>query len=87
MLKLASILSFGVSLLHIVSIPIGAAAYRFLGAGEEMAMMTLITGMDRNGTSMMTRKMDFCGFDSGPEERHLPPLANNAAGSWEDTPR
>ena len=37
MLKFASILSFGVSLLHIVAIPIGSAAYRFLGAGEEMA--------------------------------------------------
>ena len=38
MLKLAGILSFGVSLLHIVSIAIGATAYRFLGAGEEMAL-------------------------------------------------
>ena len=37
MLMLAGYLSFGASLLHIVSIFIGAAAYRFLGAGEEMA--------------------------------------------------
>lgn len=37
MLVLAGILSFGVSLLHVVSVFVGAAAYRFLGAGEEMA--------------------------------------------------
>ncbi len=37
-LVLGSILSFAVALLHVVIIFIGAPAYRYFGAGEDMAM-------------------------------------------------
>jgi hypothetical protein len=36
-LKLGGILSFAVALLHVVVIFVGASAYRYFGAGEEMA--------------------------------------------------
>ncbi len=36
-LKLGGILSFAVALLHIVIIFVGASAYRYFGAGEDMA--------------------------------------------------
>jgi hypothetical protein len=36
-LKLGGILSFGVALLHVVIIFVGASAYRYFGAGEDMA--------------------------------------------------
>ncbi len=36
-LKLGGILSFAVALLHVVIIFVGASAYRYFGAGEEMA--------------------------------------------------
>lgn len=37
LLKLGGVLSFAVALLHVVAIFIGAPAYRYFGAGEEMA--------------------------------------------------
>jgi hypothetical protein len=37
LLKLGGVLSFAVALLHVVAIFIGAPAYRYLGAGEDMA--------------------------------------------------
>ena len=37
MLKAAGLISFAIALLHIVIIFIGAPAYRYFGAGEEMA--------------------------------------------------
>ena len=37
LLLVGAILSFAVALLHVVCIPIGAPAYRYLGAGEDMA--------------------------------------------------
>lgn len=36
-LKLGGILSFAVALLHIIIIFVGASAYRYFGAGEDMA--------------------------------------------------
>lgn len=36
-LKLGGVLSFAVALLHVVIIFVGAPAYRYFGAGEEMA--------------------------------------------------
>ncbi len=48
-------------------------------------MMTIITGMHRSGTSMVTRMLNICGLDLGPEERLMPPTAHNAAGYWEDS--
>ena len=38
-LSAGSIMSFGVALLHLVIIFIGADAYRYFGAGEEMALL------------------------------------------------
>lgn len=38
-LKLAGVLSFAIALLHIVIIFIGASAYRYFEAGEEMASL------------------------------------------------
>lgn len=46
-------------------------------------MMTIITGMHRSGTSMVTRMLNICGLDLGPEEGLLPPMADNPAGFWE----
>lgn len=37
LLKLGGVLSFAVALLHVVIIFVGAPAYRYFGAGEEMA--------------------------------------------------
>jgi len=39
-LKLGGILSFAVALLHVVIIFVGAPAYRYFGAGEDMATAT-----------------------------------------------
>lgn len=36
-LKLGGVLSFAVALLHVVIVFVGASAYRYFGAGEEMA--------------------------------------------------
>ena len=33
---------------------------------------------------MVTRMLDICGLDLGPEERLLPPMADNPAGFWEN---
>lgn len=38
-LKLGAMLSFAIALLHLVIIFLGAPAYRYFGAGEEMATM------------------------------------------------
>jgi len=40
LLKLGGVLSFAVALLHLVIIFIGGPAYRYFGAGEEMAQLT-----------------------------------------------
>ena len=39
-LKLGGILSFAVALLHVIIIFVGASAYRYFGAGEDMATAT-----------------------------------------------
>lgn len=47
-------------------------------------MPVIITGMHRSGTSMVTRLLNLCGLDLGPEEQLMPPAPdNNPEGFWE----
>jgi hypothetical protein len=47
-------------------------------------MPLCVTGMHRSGTSMVTRLLNVCGLDLGPERDLLPPAADNPAGFWEN---
>jgi len=47
-------------------------------------MTVFVTGMHRSGTSMVARLLNLCGLYLGPEERILPPKADNPAGFWEN---
>ena len=47
-------------------------------------MTVFVTGMHRSGTSMVTRLLNLCGLSLGPEERIIPPKADNPAGFWEN---
>jgi hypothetical protein len=46
-------------------------------------MPVCIAGMHRSGTSMITRLLNRCGLDLGPEADLLPPAGDNPEGFWE----
>jgi hypothetical protein len=48
-------------------------------------MPIAIVGMHRSGTSMVTRLLNLCGLDLGPEADLMPPIeADNSEGYWEN---
>lgn len=46
--------------------------------------VTLITGMHRSGTSMLTRMLNICGMYLGKEEHMMSPGGDNPKGFWEN---
>ncbi len=46
-------------------------------------MPVIIAGMHRSGTSMISRLLNLCGLDLGPEDQLMPPSEANAEGYWE----
>lgn len=49
-----------------------------------MCPVTLITGIDRSGTSMIARLLNLCGLYLGHDDEIIPPKPHNPRGMWEN---
>ncbi len=47
-------------------------------------MPLCIAGMHRSGTSMVTRLLNLCGLEIGPQRDLLGPRSSNPEGFWEN---